>query len=80
MNPSSNEKYASNKNCKGLNKISMDIKKTYFGLKMKNLWPFEDDLNKLSRKEKPRKTTLKLGFASHALQSIKTIFLEKCKE
>ena len=53
----SNGKNASNKNCKGLNKLSMDTKNTYFRLKTKNLWPFEDDLNKLSRKEKQRKTT-----------------------
>ena len=53
----SNEKNASNKTCKGLNKISMDTKNTYFGLKMKKLWPFEDDLNKLYRKKKQRKTT-----------------------
>ena len=53
----SNGKNASNKTCKGLNKISMDTKKTYFGLKMKKLWLFEDDLNKLSRNEKQRKTT-----------------------
>ena len=32
-----NGKIASNKNCKGLNKLSMDTKKTYFGLKMKKL-------------------------------------------
>ena len=57
MNLNPNEKYVSNKTCKGLNKLSMDTKNTYFGLKMKNLWPFEDDLNKLSRKEKQRKTT-----------------------
>ena len=57
MKITSNEKYASNKTCKGLNKIYMDTKNTYFGLKMKKLWPFEDKLNKLSRKEKQRKTT-----------------------
>ena len=39
----SNEKYASNKTCKGLNKISMDTKNTQFGPKMKKLWPFEFD-------------------------------------
>ena len=48
----SNGKNASNKTCKELNKLSMDTKKTYFGLKMKKLWPFEYELNKLSRKEK----------------------------
>ena len=53
----SNEKNASNKTCKGLNTISMDTKNTYFGLKMKKLWQIEDDLNKLSRNEKQRKTT-----------------------
>ena len=53
----SNGKNSSNKTCKGLNKISMDTKNTYFGLKMKKLWPIEYDLNKLSRKEKQRKTT-----------------------
>ena len=53
----SNGKYDSNETCKGLNNISMDTKNTYFGLKMKKLWPFEDDLNKLSKKEKQRKTT-----------------------
>ena len=52
-----NGKYVSNKTCKGLNTLSMDTNNTYFGLKMKKLWPFEDDLNKLSRKEKQRKTT-----------------------
>ena len=46
----SNGKNASNKTCKGPNKFSMDTKNSYFGLKMKKLWPFEDDLNKLSRK------------------------------
>ena len=46
----SNEENASNKTCKGFNKISMDTKNTYFGLKMKKLWPFENDLNKLPRK------------------------------
>ena len=39
----SNEKYASNKTCKGLNEISMDTNNTQFGLKMKKLWPFEID-------------------------------------
>ena len=53
----SNGENASNKTCKGLNKLSMDTKNTYFGLKMKKLWPFKDDLHKLSRKEKQRKTT-----------------------
>ena len=37
----SNGKNASNKTCKGLNELSMDTKKTQFGLKMKKLWPFE---------------------------------------
>ena len=37
----SNEKYVSNKTCKGLNEISMETKNTQFGLKMKKLWPFE---------------------------------------
>ena len=46
----SNGKNASNKTCKGLNKLSIDTKNTYFGLKMKKLWPFEDDLIELSRK------------------------------
>ena len=46
----SNGKNASNKTCKGLNKISIDTKNTHFGLKMKKLWPFEDDLIELSRK------------------------------
>ena len=46
----SNEKNASNKTCKGLNKLFMDTKNTYFGLKIKKLWPFEDNLNKLPRK------------------------------
>ena len=46
----SNRKNASNKTCKGLNKISIDTKKTHFGLKMKKLWPFEDDLTELSKK------------------------------
>ena len=50
MKMTSNGKYASNKTYKGLNQISMDTKNTYFGPKMKKLWPFEDDLNKLSRK------------------------------
>ena len=53
----SNEKNASNKTCKGLNKLSMDTNNTYFGLKMKTLWPFEYELNKLSRNEKQRKMT-----------------------
>ena len=46
----SNGKNASNKTCKGLNKISIYTKKTHFGLKMNKLWPFEDDLTELSRK------------------------------
>ena len=43
MNLTPNEKYASNKTCKGLNKLAMDTKNTQFGLKMKKLWPFEVD-------------------------------------
>ena len=39
----SNEKYVSNKTCKGLNKLSIETKKTQFGLKMNMLWPFEID-------------------------------------
>ena len=39
----SNEEYASNKTCKGLNDLSMDTKNTQFGLKMKKLWRFEVD-------------------------------------
>ena len=50
MNQVSNEKSVSNKTCKGLNKLSIDTKNTHFGLKMKKLWPFEDDLIELSRK------------------------------
>ena len=50
MNQVSNEKSASNKTCKGLNKLSIDTKNTHFGLKMKKLWPLEDDLIELSRK------------------------------
>ena len=46
----SNGKNASNKTCKGLNKLSIDMKNTHFGLKMKKLWPFENDLIELSRK------------------------------
>ena len=46
----SNGKNACNKTCKGLNNLSMDTKNTHFGLKMKKLWPFEDDLIELSRK------------------------------
>ena len=46
----SNGKNASNKTCKGLNKISIDTKNTHFGLKMKKLWPLEDDLIELFRK------------------------------
>ena len=46
----------SNKTCKGLNKLSIDTKNTHFLLKMKKLWPLEDELNKLPRKEKQRKT------------------------
>ena len=52
----SNEKYASIKTCKGLNELSIDPNNTQFGLEMKKLRPFEDDLNKLPRKEKQRKT------------------------
>ena len=52
-----NGKYVSDKTCKGLNELSMDTKNTYFGLKMKKLWPFENDLNKLSRNKKQRKMT-----------------------
>ena len=33
----SNGKNASNKTCKGLNKISIDTKNSYFGLKMNEL-------------------------------------------
>ena len=39
----SNEKHASNKTCNELNELSMDTKKTQFGLKMNMLWPFEID-------------------------------------
>ena len=39
----SNEKNASNKTCKGLNKLSMDTKITQFGSKMKMLWLFKFD-------------------------------------
>ena len=46
----SNRKNAYNKTCKGLNKLSIDTKNMHFGLKMKKLWPLEDDLIELSRK------------------------------
>ena len=46
----SNGKNASNNTCKELNKLSTDTKNTHFGLKMKKLWPFEDDLIEQSRK------------------------------
>ena len=53
----SNEKNASNKTSKGLNDLSMDTKNTQFGLKMKKLWPFEDDLNKLPKNRKLKMKT-----------------------
>ena len=56
MKITSNGKNASNKTCKGLNKLSIDTKNTHFGLKMKKLWPLEDDLIELTRKEKENKT------------------------
>ena len=52
----SNGKNASNKTCRGLNKLSIDTNNTHFGLKMKNLWPLEDDIIELPRNEKQRKT------------------------
>ena len=42
-----NEKYATKKPCKGLNKLSMDTKITQFGSKMKKIWLFKIDLSKL---------------------------------
>ena len=41
MTPNGND--VSNKTCKGLNELSLDMKNTQFGLKMRNLWPFELD-------------------------------------
>ena len=43
MKMTPNEKYASNKTCKRLNKLSMDTKITQFGSKMKKLWLLEVD-------------------------------------
>ena len=56
MKQVSHEKSASNKTCKGLNKLSTDTKNTHFELKMKMLWPLEDDIIELPRNEKQRKT------------------------
>ena len=46
-----NGKYASNRTCRGLNKISVATKNTLFGLIMKKLWPSQVGLSKLAKNE-----------------------------